>query len=672
MIFHNLKFRTRLLLSLSILLGVTTIGTVFYIQLETRKIVREKVEIDFKNTSKIIETSFDNNISLLKKTIRLAISNPLFITQLNRLQASDEDIGLGEELEDRIKNKGKDKESSSSKTIKNVHSIFKSTKLELFNKYPLLVIIDSSSTLVFSKQAPYRYGDNLSSIEMIEKTLEGETQVSFISSRDKQWSYLGITSKEKNKTYMVTTQYINSGREIIGMVIAGIDVSQDFLPYLEKISRSKIVLSSKDSFTSNNSQFIQAAKSLKKSKHLGPLRISNTKHKGDDYFSMFIPVTRKGEPIADLFIFRSQESELKKINDKLSEIAIAVLIISLSLGFVFITAISKGLSRPLSLLLSAIMNIKNGKYGETIKLKRRDEIGILADEFSDMSVNLKESYDQIKKYNQNLEKMVEDRTRELKESQGKLIQAEKMASLGQLVAGVAHEINTPVGLGVTSATYFQSLITTIDKKMHDNQIKKSDLNTFFKESAECASIILKNLTRTAELVKSFKQVSVDQMVEERRSFLLKEYLENIFLTINPELKKGNHRYETDCPETLELFTFPGALSQVFTNLIMNSIIHGFKNKTEQVIKIKVIKNNQDVVIDYYDSGKGIDKEIMGKVFDPFTTTARGEGGTGLGLHISYNIVTQTLNGTLSCGNNQKGGAHFKIEFTETSPSVGEA
>jgi len=237
---------------------------------------------------------------------------------------------------------------------------------------------------------------------------------------------------------------------------------------------------------------------------------------------------------------------------------------------------------------------------------------------------------------------------ELKKSQNQLVQSEKMASLGQLVAGVAHEINTPIGIGVTAASHFQDITDNILSLYETKQMKKSELEGYFSDAKETSSLILSNLRRTGDLIISFKMVSSDQTSHVQRVFNLKLYIEDIILSLKPKLKHYPLKIEIDCPEKIELDSYPGAFAQVITNLIMNSLNHAYDKGQEGNININVELQNSNVIIRFCDDGKGIPAENRKKIFDPFFTTSRGSGGTGLGLHIVFNVINQTLKGNITC------------------------
>ena len=281
----------------------------------------------------------------------------------------------------------------------------------------------------------------------------------------------------------------------------------------------------------------------------------------------------------------------------------------------------------------------------------------------------------IRQLNETLERRVAERTQELEEAnsalrqsieqlmqtQSQLIQAEKMAALGGLVAGVAHEINTPLGVGVTAASYLEFQTQELLSRYHANTMTRTELERYLKTAEESSDILLSNLQRAAKLIRSFKQVAVDQSLEEKRRIRLKAYLDDIFLSLQPALKKTQHVLSIECPETLEISTYPGALSQIMTNLVMNSLIHAFEDRDRGEIRIHIVLKEEEIMsFIYQDNGKGIPEEHIPKVFDPFFTTKRSEGGSGLGLHIVYNLVTQKLKGSITCQSHPGEGATFTI------------
>jgi DNA-binding LacI/PurR family transcriptional regulator/signal transduction histidine kinase len=265
----------------------------------------------------------------------------------------------------------------------------------------------------------------------------------------------------------------------------------------------------------------------------------------------------------------------------------------------------------------------------------------------------------------NLEKANSELSRTLnilKETQEKLIQSEKMSVIGNLVAGISHEINTPIGISVTAASHLDEITRNISGLYAMNNMKKSDFEKYLKTAEELSGMILNNLQKAHELIGSFKQVTVDQSTEERRIFNVKEYLDQILLSLKPALKKTDLAIEVKCPDNLELLSFPGAFYQIITNFLMNSVIHGYDKGQKGNIIIEISVENNQAMLEYADDGKGISPAIIDKIFDPFFTTKRGQGGTGLGLHVVYNIVSQKLNGSIKCTSSVGKGATFKVIF----------
>ncbi|CAN2050403.1 hypothetical protein GMMP1_930014 [Candidatus Magnetomoraceae bacterium gMMP-1] len=274
-----------------------------------------------------------------------------------------------------------------------------------------------------------------------------------------------------------------------------------------------------------------------------------------------------------------------------------------------------------------------------------------------------------KRAKEELEQRVIERTAKLKESvemlkstQAKLVQSEKMAALGDLVGGVAHEINTPVGIGVTAASHLEEKTRECNALFEFGKLKRSDLETYLKTASSSAEMILSNLRRAASLIQSFKQVAVDRANEVKRIFNLKEYIDDVLLSLRPKLKKTQHRINITCPEDIKLNSYPGALSQIVTNLIVNTLIHGFENIDSGEINFDISEERDIILFKYQDNGKGIEPNNLNKIFDPFFTTKRGRGGSGLGMHIVYNLVTQTIGGSIECISTPGKGTCFIIQI----------
>ncbi|RTE86508.1 MULTISPECIES: two-component regulator propeller domain-containing protein [Gammaproteobacteria] len=260
-----------------------------------------------------------------------------------------------------------------------------------------------------------------------------------------------------------------------------------------------------------------------------------------------------------------------------------------------------------------------------------------------------------------LERVIEERTDALHAAQSDLIEREKMASLGALVAGVSHEINTPVGIAVTAASTLGEFTKKTVSKMEDGVLTRTDFKQYGEHVKDSTSLILNSLERARTLIASFKQVAVDQSSEEPRKFVVREFLNEVTHSLHPIYRKQKHSLVTECPATLEIETYPGALFQILSNLVTNSTIHAFGEEPGEM-KITVEVKGKNVVLKYADNGKGMDEDVLKKAFDPFFTTRRGSGGSGLGLHIVYNFVTQVLKGDIKLNSKKDKGFEAVITF----------
>ncbi|MFK3873665.1 sensor histidine kinase [Pseudoalteromonas rhizosphaerae] len=256
---------------------------------------------------------------------------------------------------------------------------------------------------------------------------------------------------------------------------------------------------------------------------------------------------------------------------------------------------------------------------------------------------------------------------ELNMAQERLVSSEKMAALGGLVAGITHDINTPVGIGVTASSFLQERLIQIENAYKDKTLSPKALEEFINDAKQSTSLLTTNLDRASELVASFKQIAVDQASEAVRTINLKEYLGEIIRSLHPKIKNTSHHINLDCPVDLTLNLPAGAISQIFTNLIMNSLIHGFDGVSNGIIDIAIKDEDDQVIIDFKDNGNGVTEQQLEKLFDPFFTTKRDQGGSGLGTHITFNLVKQTLSGEIDATSSPGNGLHYHISFPKDMP-----
>jgi signal transduction histidine kinase len=267
-----------------------------------------------------------------------------------------------------------------------------------------------------------------------------------------------------------------------------------------------------------------------------------------------------------------------------------------------------------------------------------------------------------------------DRTNEallrLQDTQGQLVRSEKLASLGVLVAGVAHEVNTPIGIALTVSSHLKVQVRQLELDFSANRLSRQALCRFTGEAAEACEHIETSMSRAAALIRSFKQVSVDRTSEGRRTFDLGVFLSEVIAALKLMWKRTPVRIEVSCEPGLELDSFPGALGQVVTNLVQNAVVHGVGEGQEGLVLLTGAIDSEEIIrLSVVDDGAGIPAENRERIFDPFFTTRRGQGGSGLGLHIVHNLVTQKLGGTIEMTTNSPKGSCFTVLLPRSAPTV---
>jgi len=250
----------------------------------------------------------------------------------------------------------------------------------------------------------------------------------------------------------------------------------------------------------------------------------------------------------------------------------------------------------------------------------------------------------------------------LKQAQEQLLESERMASLGGLVAGIAHDVNTPLGVSVTAASFLQERLNNLKTDFEDKSLTSKNMASFIDEAEQTALLLLNNLERASDLIASFKQVAVDQTSETEREIVLNDYINEIIQSLKPSFKQKEYQINVSCPADLVVTCPPGAIAQIVTNMIVNSITHGFEGRITGTITLEVKEEGNMVSLYYSDNGKGLSEEELSKLFDAFYTTKRGKGGSGLGTHIMYNLVTQSLNGQIEAQSAIDEGLEYFIRF----------
>ena len=258
--------------------------------------------------------------------------------------------------------------------------------------------------------------------------------------------------------------------------------------------------------------------------------------------------------------------------------------------------------------------------------------------------------------------------RNLRETQNSLIEAEKLAALGRLVAGVAHEVNNPVGISLTVASSLERKTALFTAEVARGDLRRSSLNEFLETSRDASSQLVANLNRAAELITSFKQVAADRNYSDQRTFDLGDLTEQVVMSLRPGLRKHNLSLTVDCQPNLTMISYPGPYGQVLTNLFLNAVAHAFPDGKPGAVDIQVRESGKDnVEIIFSDNGCGMSLDVRRRAFDPFFTTRRDQGGTGLGLHIVYSIVTNRLGGRLDLDSEPGRGTRIQIILPRVAP-----
>jgi signal transduction histidine kinase len=288
--------------------------------------------------------------------------------------------------------------------------------------------------------------------------------------------------------------------------------------------------------------------------------------------------------------------------------------------------------------------------------QQKDELLINQRELRQENENRQFIEDELRKRNSELATSMET----IQMTQNQLVESERMASLGSLVAGIAHDVNTPLGVSVTATSFLQDRIKTLQSTYDDKKLTSGIMTSFLSDAQQTITLLTNNVNRASDLISSFKQVAVDQTSKAVREINVREYLTEVVQSLAPNFKQTSHTIDIYCPDDLSIQCAPGVLAQILTNMFMNSLIHGFEDKPKGAIKLEITKQGENLIIDYCDDGRGLDDATLERHFDAFFTTRRGRGGSGLGTHIMHNLVTQTLSGTIRAFSQLGKGLQYRI------------
>lgn len=384
-----------------------------------------------------------------------------------------------------------------------------------------------------------------------------------------------------------------------------------------------------------------------------------------------------------LTLIISLEEVYQRLADKVLVILTSQGIKTFLVSIFILTIFNRLITQHLGTMAEYARRLKLDHLDRPLRLKRKerakdDELSQVVDAMNSMRQSMLQDMQKraaaeqaLEALNTELEHRVIERTQELEQrntelqdtlqklqlTQQQLVESEKLAALGGLVAGVAHEINTPIGIGYTAASYLADR-AEIHQQTHPN-------DPLANAALESSQMIRQNLERANQLISAFKLVSVDQSSEQKRRFDLVEYIDEILTSLSPRMKGCQPEINISGPPHLMLDSYPGSVYQIFNNLIINSLLHGFDNQEGGQINISIKREGDMVIIDYRDNGQGIPEGWHKKLFEPFVTTKRNQGCSGLGMHITFNLVSQLLKGHIRCLESEQG-AHFQLSFPTES------
>ena len=335
-----------------------------------------------------------------------------------------------------------------------------------------------------------------------------------------------------------------------------------------------------------------------------------------------------------------------------------------------------------------VQNVKDGDLEDELVLEQNNELKSLSTNINAMKISLKDSLTMF--YNENqvrrkaqenvtalntqLEQKVKIRTkelnlrnneliktlRELKATKDDLLESQRMAAIGELVGAVTHEINTPLGISVTTSSFIESITKDLKKLYKSDDMSEDDFENYLESVQNNIKIILDSLERVSKMLRSFKHIAIDQTIEDKREFYLKEYIDEILLSLRNKTKKYKHKIIIDIDESIKIDSYPGYFYQIITNFINNSYLHGFEGIKEGTVNISANIHDDELEFIYEDNGNGAKKEVLDHVFEEYYTTRKGEGGTGLGLSIVHNLVVNKLNGTIDISSEENKGFKYVI------------
>lgn len=345
---------------------------------------------------------------------------------------------------------------------------------------------------------------------------------------------------------------------------------------------------------------------------------------------------------------------------------LAVAAVIFSILMLFLGKMNQSMREKISHLSDVLNAGHSGDLSVRISVDGPAEMVEVSEHINYFIESLQEKTRELRDFNDSLEETVLERTEELTNASVKLLESEKLALSSRLVAELAHELSSPIGLATTAFSFASDEIKDLSRTLEAGTVDKNTALETLSEVSQAADIALGNLSRAGDLLRSFRSITTDQISEERRSFLLEDIIKDVITSMKPALRKKQINLQVDIPQIV-LDSFPGVYIHTFINLITNTIKHGFEDRHEGSIKISALTSEGQLVLNYRDDGKGIQSDILDRVFDPFVTTGRDTGSTGLGLNIVHGLITDTLGGTIQVQSEVGKYCHFTIRVPMLPP-----
>ena len=397
-------------------------------------------------------------------------------------------------------------------------------------------------------------------------------------------------------------------------------------------------------------------------------------------------IQREGREIAQLQVSMSAAPLLQARQAEVwRTVWRSALTVTLSLGLM-LWVLQRFVLRPMTDLTAAAEALAAGRLEQPLRLRGADEISRVGVAIERMRQALLSAFEALRQHNLNLEATVSQRTAELttsntelsaaletlRQAQSELVESEKLASLGRLVAGVAHELNTPLGNALTVVSSLDDRYKELETSLAANApLRRSTLVDLVRDTRRGQDILQRNVQKAADLVRDFKQVAIDQTTDLRRDFELAQVVEDVLVMVEPSFKHTPFAIDTDLCPGLAMSSYPGSLGQVLTNLLMNALLHGFEGMPSGRVRVQCARvSDTEAELRVSDNGRGMEDSVRRRIFDPFFTTKLGTGGSGLGMHIVHNLVTNVLGGQIEVRSQPGQGTTMLVRLPVVAPQRG--